>query len=70
MAALSGLRGQRRREPFPKKAQPQPQRMSGDLVVMATLIGISRVFFGSRKGPIKAAAGKSRWPARCRKERK
>jgi membrane protein len=56
MAVASGLNGQTRREPFPKKAEPKPQRMSGDLMVLAALIGISRAFFGSaRKGPVKRA---------------
>jgi len=49
MAAPSKLTGQRG-EPFPKKASPKPApRMSGDLIVMAVLIGISRVLFGSKK---------------------
>ena len=55
MAVPSGLNNQAPREPFPKKVQPQSQRMSGDLIVMATLIGLSRAFFGSKKGPIKRA---------------
>jgi len=55
MAPLRGLNNQAPREPIPKKAQPQSQRMSGDLIVMATLIGLSRAFFGSKKGPIKRA---------------
>ena len=54
MAAPSGVNSQRRRESFPKKTWSAPQRMSGDLIVVAALIGISRAFFGSRKkGPIK-----------------
>jgi len=49
MAAPSKLTGQRR-EPFTKKASPKPApRMSGDLIVMAALIGISRVLFGPKE---------------------
>ena len=48
MAAPSKLNGQSARQPFPERA-PKPQRMSGDLIVMAALIGISRAFFGSKK---------------------
>ena len=40
---------------FPEKASPKPAtRMSGDLIVMAALIGFSRAFFGSKnEGPVK-----------------
>ena len=53
MAAPSKVTGQRA-EPFPSKASPKPApRMSGDLLVMAALIGISRVLFGpSKQGPV------------------
>ncbi len=50
MAASSHLNGRERREPFPKKEPARaPGRMSGDLIVMAALIGISRAFFGPKK---------------------
>ena len=50
MAAPSHLNGRERREPFPKKEPARaPGRMSGDLIVMAALIGISRAFFGPKK---------------------
>ena len=50
MAASSHLNGRERREPFPKKEPARaPGRMSGDLIVMAALIGISRAFFGPTK---------------------
>jgi hypothetical protein len=49
MAARSGLNAQARRELFPKRTLSKPQRMSGDLIVMAALIGISRAFFGPSK---------------------
>ena len=54
MAAPSHLNGERR-QPFPKKVSAKPaDRMSGGLIVMAALIGISRAFFGPRKqGPVK-----------------
>ena len=53
MAAPSKVTGQRA-EPFPSKALPKPApRMSGDLLVMAALIGISRVLFSpSKQGPV------------------
>jgi membrane protein len=53
MAAPSKLTGQRA-DSFPRKASPKPApRMSGDLIVMAALIGISRVLFGPKKeGPV------------------
>src|SRR5436190_1027803 len=56
MAAPSHLNGGTR-QPFPKAAAAKPaDRMSGGLIVMAALIGISRAFFESRKqGPIKRA---------------
>ena len=54
MAARSGLNAQARRELFPNRTLSKPQRMSGDLIVMAALIGISRAFFGpSKKDPVK-----------------
>jgi membrane protein len=50
MAAPSKLKERSREEPFPRKASPKPARpMSGDLMVMATLVGISRALFGSKK---------------------
>ena len=54
MAATSHLNGRQQREPFPEKAQTKaPARLPGDLFVMATLIGISRAFFGPGKtGPV------------------
>src|SRR3979490_3331305 len=54
MAAPSHLNGGVR-QPFPKAASAKrTDRMSGGLVVMAALIGISRAFFGHRKeGPVK-----------------
>jgi len=49
MAAPSKLTDHRA-EPFPRKASPTPApRMSGDLLVMAALIGLSRVLFGPKK---------------------
>jgi membrane protein len=54
MAAPSHLNGRERREPFPKKEPARaPGRMSGDLIVMAALIGISRAFFGPKKGAVR-----------------
>jgi uncharacterized BrkB/YihY/UPF0761 family membrane protein len=56
MAAPSGLNGRAQREPFPEKAPQKPQRMSGDLIVLAALIGSSRAFFGNRrKGVVERA---------------
>src|SRR5436309_13591346 len=54
MAAPSHLNGGVR-QPFPKAASAKPtDRMSGDLIVMAALIGMGRAFFGHRKeGPVK-----------------
>jgi membrane protein len=50
MAEPSSLNVRSQRQPFPKKASAAPQqRMSGDLIVMATVIGISRALFGSKK---------------------
>jgi hypothetical protein len=40
-------------QPFRQKDSAKPQHMSGDLIVMAALIGISRVFFGKREGAVK-----------------
>jgi membrane protein len=49
MAAPSKLRERSGGEPFPRKASPKPApRLSGDLIVMAALIGISRVVFGPK----------------------
>jgi hypothetical protein len=48
MAAPNHLNGQPR-QPFPKKASAKHDRISGDLHVMAGLIGISRAFFRRRK---------------------
>jgi membrane protein len=54
VAATSNLTEPRKGHPFPRKAAPEaPRRISGDLLVMAALIGISRVVFGPRKkGPV------------------
>ena len=53
MAAANRLNDRERREPFPKAGSQPPQRMSGDLIVFATLVGISRALFGSGKqGPV------------------
>src|SRR4051794_10936651 len=50
MAAPRHLNGHsQRREPFPQKTVPRPQRVSGDLIVMSALIGISRALFGPNK---------------------
>ena len=53
MTRASSLNGPRQRQLFPKRAAAKPdERMSGDLLVMAALIGISRALFGPRKqGP-------------------
>ena len=37
-------------QPFPSKASPKPGHISGDLIVMAALIGISRAWLRPRKG--------------------
>jgi membrane protein len=54
VAATSNLNERRKGQPLPNKAAAEPPaRMSGDLLVMAALIGISRVVFGTRKqGPV------------------
>jgi membrane protein len=54
VATTSNLNEPRKGQPFPRKAAPEaPRRISGDLLVMAALIGISRVVFGPRKqGPV------------------
>jgi membrane protein len=54
MVAPSHLNGERR-QPFPEKASARPaDHLSGGLIVMAALIGISRAFFAPRKqGPAK-----------------
>jgi membrane protein len=50
MAASSTLNARSQRQPFPQKASAAPEgRLSGDLIVMAALIGISRAFLGSWK---------------------
>jgi membrane protein len=42
-----------KQQPFPKKAPRPAERVSGDLLLMAALLGISRAFLGPRKhGPI------------------
>jgi membrane protein len=57
MAAPSKLKDRSREEPFPSKASPKPARpMSGDLMVIATLIGIGRALFGSKR----TGAGRTR----------
>jgi membrane protein len=52
MAAPSSLNAHRR--PFPKTAQyASEERVSGDLIVMAAIVGISRALLGSqRQGPV------------------
>jgi membrane protein len=61
MAVSSHLNAQSPREAkgsFPKKAEPKGRRLSGDLIVMAALIGISRVVFGSgRQGSARRTLG-------------
>jgi hypothetical protein len=54
VAAAGSLNQKQQRQPFPKKASARPnERMSGDLLVMSALIGISRAFLGPKKeGPI------------------
>jgi membrane protein len=53
MAAANRLNDRERREPFPKVRSQPAGRMSGDLIVFATLVGISRALFGSAKqGPV------------------
>ena len=54
MAATSNLNERRKGQPFPRKTAPEsPRRISGDLLAIAALIGISRVVFGTRKqGPV------------------
>jgi membrane protein len=50
MADPSKLKERSRGEAFPRKASPAPApRLSGDLIVMAALIGIGRALLGSRK---------------------
>src|SRR5437016_2533960 len=50
MAAPRHLKGKPQRQPFPKEASPKSvKRMSGDLIVMAALIGFSRALFGRKK---------------------
>ena len=44
MAAPSRLYGRSRREPFPQKASPRPQHMSGDLIIMVVLGGMGSAF--------------------------
>jgi membrane protein len=44
---------QKKAHQFPEKTPPKPAgRTSGDLIVMAALVGISRVLFGRKKGPV------------------
>jgi membrane protein len=50
MAAPSKAHGQIRRQPFPQTvARKRTERMSGDLIVIAALIGVSRALFGQKK---------------------
>jgi membrane protein len=50
MVAPRNLNGRsQQRQPFPEKASQKPARLSGDLIVMAALIGISRAVFGPKK---------------------
>ena len=60
MAAPSPVNdGHPQRQPVPATAKGAGQ-LSGDLVVMAALIGISRAFFGRRsRGPVKRFLGKA-----------
>jgi membrane protein len=55
---MAHLNGRSQRPALPKNAPPKPGgRMSGDLIVVAAMIGISRAIFGRKnKGPIKRTA--------------
>jgi membrane protein len=56
MAAPRRVNRRERGAPFPKTRPQQPERISGDLIVFATLVGISRALFGSRnRGPVRRA---------------
>ena len=54
MAAPSSSSDRSRRQPLPRTAPPaRHERISGDLFVMAALVGISRALFGSQQqGPV------------------
>jgi membrane protein len=53
MAAPSRVNARERREPFPKNRAEPSHRISNDLIVFATMVGISRALFGSgRQGPV------------------
>jgi len=50
MAARSMANAHQRGEAFPRKSASLPQpRMSGDLIMMAALIGVTRALFASGK---------------------
>jgi membrane protein len=50
VATTSNLNEPRKGQRFPRKAAPEaPRRISADLLVMAALVGISRVVFGTGK---------------------
>jgi membrane protein len=50
MAAANNVSAHQRREAFPRKSASSPQpRMSGDLILMAALIGVTRAIFASAK---------------------
>jgi membrane protein len=57
VAAPSPLNDRARREPVAKAVSPKPaNRMSGDLIVMAVLVGLSRAFFDPCRGePVQRA---------------
>jgi membrane protein len=53
VAAPASANQEQERQPFPQKASRKPAgRLSGDLLIMAAFIGISRAFFGRKQGPI------------------
>jgi membrane protein len=50
MAAPSPMTTSERREPFPTSRPKTPERrLSGDLILLASLVGIGRALFGTRK---------------------
>jgi membrane protein len=57
MAAPSNANAHLRRESIRRKSASSPQpRMSGDLILMAALIGVTRAIFGKR-GPLRQTVG-------------
>lgn len=65
MTAPSRSNGQSQRQPFPSKASPKPARMSGDFIVVAALIGISRALFRPKEqGRVKTVLGRLHEPVR------